>query len=130
MGTFQGGLLLWFASVWLKDEDWHDEAAALLDKLLRKKRPVMGADFPSSLARLLRREIDLEQVRAGFSDVPQVREECERMALFYAGVRAHEEGDAEMTRRLWMEARDPKDTQVELEYYLLAYERKKLSKCG
>ena len=125
-GTFQGGLLLWFASVWLKDEDWHEEAAALLDKLLRKKRPVMGANFHSSLARLLRKEVDLAQIRATFSDVPQMREEEERLALFYAGVRAYEAGNTEMTRRLWMEAKDPKDTQVELEYYLLAHERKKL----
>jgi len=51
-GTFQGGLLLWFASVWLKDE--------------------------------------------------------------------------EMTRRLWMEAKDPDYPQAELEYYLLAHEKKKL----
>src|SRR5262249_18727946 len=28
-GTFESGLLLWFASVWLKDEDWHEQAAAL-----------------------------------------------------------------------------------------------------
>lgn len=49
-GTFGGGLLLWFASVWLKDEEWHDEAAQLLDKLLRKKYPVMGATYPEFMA--------------------------------------------------------------------------------
>src|SRR6478672_7326540 len=44
-GTFQSGLLLWFASVWLKDQDWHEQATTLFDNLLHKKRPVMGADF-------------------------------------------------------------------------------------
>ncbi len=119
-GTFQGGLLLWFASVWLKDEVWHDEAAGLLDKLLRKKRPVMGADFPGSLARLLRREIDLAQVQA--STPPR-----ERMSLFYAGVRAYEDGDSETTRRLWMQVKAPDKPQVELEYYILKHELKKLA---
>src|SRR5689334_19397441 len=38
-GTFQPGFLLWFASVWLKQEDLRDEAWALFDKLLHKKRP-------------------------------------------------------------------------------------------
>lgn len=125
-GNFQGGLLLWFASVWLGDDGWHCEAAALFDKLLRKKRPVMGADFPSLLAKLLRREIDLPQIRASFSEVSQVREGEEMLALFYAGVQAREAGDTEATRRLWKQASAPKQTQVELEYYLLAHERKKL----
>jgi hypothetical protein len=121
-GTFQGGLLLWFASVWLKDEDWHDEAAALFDKLLRKRRPVMGASFPSLLARLLRKEVDLSEVQAACQG-----EAHERMALFYAGVRAFEDGDRAMTRQLWMQTNAPTYSQCELEYYLLAHERKQLN---
>jgi len=128
-GTFQSGLLLWFASVWLKDEDWHEEAAALFDKLLGKKRPSMGSDSSILLARLLRREIDLQEVRASYRDKPpQVQEDCEWEALFYAGVRTYEDGDIEETRRLWRQAKDRTDTSVTLEYYLLAHERKKLDK--
>lgn len=127
-GTFQGGLLLWFASVWLKDEDWHDEAAALLDKLLRKKRPSMGAAFPALLAKLLRREIDFEEMRANFNESPHLREEEEREALFYAGVRAYESGDVETTRQLWAQVKAPTYSQCELEYYLLLHEREKLSR--
>lgn len=126
-GTFQSGLLLWFASVWLKDEDWHDEAEALFDKLLRKKRPVMGADFSILLARMLRREIDLPEVQASYRDEqPEHREDCEWEALFYAGVRAYEEGDISGTRRLWGQARERKRSWVTLEYYLLEHEKKKL----
>ena len=124
-GTFQGGLLLWFASVWLKDEDWHDEAAALFDKLLRKRQPVMGAGFPSLLARLLRQEVDLPKVQAACNN-----EAYERMALFYAGVRASEAGDREATRQLWMQTKTPTYSQCEFEYYLLAHERKNLGVRG
>jgi hypothetical protein len=122
-GIFQGGLLLWFASVWLNDEDWHDEAAQLLDKLLRKKQPVMGATFPSLLAKLLRQEIDIAQVQAACRNEAQ-----ERMALFYAGVRAYEAGDRELTHRLWMQVKVPTYSQAEFEYYLLAHEKQKLDK--
>jgi hypothetical protein len=126
-GTFQPGLLLWFAAVWLKHEDWHDEAAALFDKLLRKKQPVMGATFPSLLARLLRREIDLQEVQGSYSErPPHVREDYEWQALFYGGVRAYEHGDIDETRRLWALAQDRTGTSVALEYYLLEHERKKL----
>jgi hypothetical protein len=126
-GTFQSGLLLWFASVWLKDEDWHEEAAALFDKLLNKKRPVMGASFSILLARLLRREIDLPEVRASYQDQPpQVQEDYEWDVLFYAGVRAYEDGDVEGTRRLWRQAKERTVTSVTLEYYLLEHEKKKL----
>jgi hypothetical protein len=122
-GTFQPGLLLWFASVWLKDEDWHDEAAALFDKLLRKRYPVMGAGFPSLLARLLRHEIDLPQVQSACDS-----EARHRMALFYAGVRAFEAGDRDTTRQLWTQAPAPTYSQCELEHYMLAHERKNLTK--
>lgn len=128
-GTFQSGLLLWFASVWLKNEDWHEEAESLFDKLLRKNRPVMGSDFSTLLARMLRREIDLAEVQASFRDEqPEDREDCEWQALFYAGVRAYEEGDIEMTRRLWSQAKERTEPGVVLEYYLLEHERKRLGK--
>ena len=122
-GVYQAGLLLWFASVWLKDGDWHDDAAALLDKLLRRRKPVMGADFPSLLARLLRGDVDLPAVQAACKS-----EDDQRMALFYGGVRAFETGNRDTTRRLWREARAPTYSECELEYYLLAHERKKLEK--
>lgn len=128
-GTFQAGLLLWFASVWLKDQDWHDEAEALFDKLLRKKRPVMGADFSIQLARLLRREIELPQVRAAYSDKPpHTHDSYEWAALFYAGVRAYEDGDIDETRRLWSQAKERTESWVVLEYYLLEHERKQFVK--
>lgn len=85
MATFQGGLLLWFASVWLKDDEWHGEAEVLLDKLLRKKRPAMGSAFPSVLAKLLRGDVDLRKV--DFSTVSLLREREETQAFFYAGCR-------------------------------------------
>jgi hypothetical protein len=130
-GTFQSGLLLWFASVWLKDEDWHEEAEALFDKLLRKKRPAMGADFSIQLARLLRREIDLPEVRAAYRDKPpHTHDGYEWEALFYAGVRAYEDGDVEETRRLWGQAKERTMSWVVLEYYLLEHERKKLDTGG
>lgn len=128
-GTFESGLLLWFASVWLKREDWHAEAEALFDKLLRKKRPVMGADFSILLARLLRGEIDLSQVRAGYAHwAPHTHDSFEWEALFYAGVRAYENGDAEETRRLWSQAKERTRSWVVLEYYLLEHEYRKLDR--
>jgi hypothetical protein len=128
--TYQGGLLLWFASVWLKDEDWHCEAEQLVDKLLRKKRPVMGAGFPSRLARLLRKEIDLPQIEAEYSDVPLLREREQTQALFYAGVRAFEEGNLSETERLWRQVKTPENSFVELENYLLLHERGRLGDQG
>jgi hypothetical protein len=126
--AFQGGLLLWFASVWLKDEDWHSEAEGLLEKLLRKKRPVMGATGPSKLAKLLRREMDLPQIESEYSDVTLYREREQTQTLFYAGVRAFEEGNVEETERLWNQLKTPKNSLIELEYYLLLHERERLSK--
>jgi hypothetical protein len=111
----------------LKDEDWQDEAAALFEKLLRRKVPLMSGHFELVLAKLLRREITLEQVRTAYTDMrPQDRDGGERKALFYAGVRAYEEGKVEETRRLWSQVPEPTDRDGELEYYLLMYERKKL----
>jgi hypothetical protein len=128
-GTFQSGLLLWFASVWLKDEDWHEEAATLFDKLLRKKRPVMGADYSILLARLLRREIGLDQVRAGYRDKPpHTQDSYEWRALFYAGVRAYEGEDVKETRRLWSQVKERTESWVVLEYYLLEHEKNKLDR--
>jgi hypothetical protein len=127
-GTFQSGLLLWFASVWLKNEDWHGEAEALFDKLLRKKRPVMGAGFSILLAKLLRREIDLPQVQAGYKGrAPHTHDSFEWTALFYAGVRSYEDGHVEETRQLWNQAKERTVSWVVLEYYLLVHEKKKLN---
>jgi hypothetical protein len=122
-GTFQAGLLLWFASVWLKDEDWHDDAAALFDKLLRKRQPVMGAGFPSLLARLLRGEIDFPEVESACKTEADMS-----MALFYGGVRSFEVGDAAITSKLWEQAKAPTYSQCELEHYLLLHEHKNLPK--
>lgn len=128
-GTFQSGLLLWFASVWLKDEEWQEEAASLFNKLLNKRRPVMGAGFSSLLAKLLRREIDLSQVRASYANTqPQTRDSYDSSALFYAGVQAYQDGDIEQTRQLWDQVKDQTNTPSDLEYYLLKHEKKNL--CG
>lgn len=130
-GTFQAGLLLWFASVWLKEKDWHEQAEALFDKLLLKKRPVMGADFSILLAKLLRREIGLVDVQVSINDEsPESRDDFEWEALFYAGVRSYEDGDVEETRRLWSQAKVRRHSWVTLEYYLLKHERENLNKCG
>lgn len=129
-GTFQGGLLLWFASVWLKDEDLHDEAEQLFDKLLRKKHWAITGSFSRRLARLVRREIDLPEVEADYSDEPLLRERRQTQALFYAGVRALEDGNVRETERIWRQVGVPKNSLVELEYYLLTYERKRLHKRG
>jgi len=126
-GTFQPGLLLWFASVWLKDEDWHDEAAALFEKLFRRKVPLMSGKFESLLAKLLRREISLGDVRGAYPSMqPQWRDDAECQALFYAGVRAFEEGKIEETRLLWSQAPGLIDREGQLEYYLMMHERTKL----
>jgi hypothetical protein len=127
-GTFQSGLLLWFASLWLKDNDWHDDADQLLDKLLKKKQLVMGAIFPSLLAKLLRGEINLLQVEKGYSDTPLLRERQQTQALFYAGVRAMQDGKPLETERHWQQIKPPQNKAVDLEYYLLVHEREKLTK--
>lgn len=128
-GTLECGLLLWFASVWLKDQDWREEAVALFEKLLMRKGPNMGTDFSLLLVRLLRREIELSEVRASYRDLaPQVQEDYEWQALFYAGVRAYEDGNVEETRRLWSQAKERTETSVSLEYYLLEHEKKKLDR--
>lgn len=128
-GIFQSGLLLWFASVWLKDEEWHDEAVALLDKLLKRRRLVMGANFSGLLAKLLRREIDLPEIRATYDNEPaHIRVGHDWKALFYAGVRAYEDGNVEQTRQLWNQAKDPLDASLLPEYHLLRYDRNKLAR--
>lgn len=128
-GTFQPGLLLWFASVWLKNEDWREEANALFDKLLKKRRPVMGADFSILIAKYLRREIDLSQVRAGYSDKPsQSQSYYEIEALFYAGVQAYDVGKVDETRQLWKQVKETPKQTLAFERYLLEHEKKKLSR--
>jgi len=122
-GTFQSGLLLWFASVWLKDQTWREEAEALFEKLLNKRQPVMGARFSSRLARLLRKETTLPEIQTAYTDEPpQIKQDYHWEALFYSGVRALEEGNIHETRRLWNQAEERTDSCVCLEYYLLKHE--------
>jgi hypothetical protein len=90
----------------------------------------MGAGFPSRLARLLRREIGLPEVEADYSDTPLLRERRQTQALFYAGLRAFEEGNSKETEQLWQQVKPPENSLVELEYYLLSYERGRLNKRG
>ncbi len=124
-GTFQSGLLLWFASVWLEHEEWHDEATALIEKLLKKRRPVMGATFPSLLGKLLRREIDLQEIQSTYNK--ESAHERDWIALFYAGVRAYEDKNSEQTRQLWNQAKEPLEASLLPEYHLLMHERNKLA---
>jgi hypothetical protein len=91
----------------------------------------MGADFSILLARLLRQEIDLPQVQAGYSNEPlRTHNSYEWKALFYAGARAYEDGDIEETRRLWGQAKERTESWVVFEYYLLEHEKKNLDKRG
>jgi hypothetical protein len=126
-GTFQSGFLLWFASVWLKNEDWREEANALFDKLLKGRQPVMGASFSILIAKYLRREIDLPQVQASYSDKPfQSQRHGEMESAFYAGVRAYNDGKVDETRRLWAQVKDGPKQTLAFEHYLLEHEKKKL----
>lgn len=118
-GCYTAPLLLWFASVWLKDEDWHTEAEQTVEKLLKRRHLVMGDEFTSQLARLLRKEIDLPQIEVDDDQEDAI------MATFYAGVRAYEEGNKAKTIRLWRKIPKLKEDGP-LEYYLLLHERRKL----
>jgi len=129
-GTFQSGLLLWFASVWLKDQGLRGDADRLFDKLLRKKTPVMGAQFPSQLARLVRGETDLAHVAREYSDAPLLRERQEMQAVFYAGVRECDAGHRQQAERLWQRIGIPKNPRIEFEYHLLVYERGRFGASG
>lgn len=126
-GTFQSGLLLWFASVWLKNEDWREEANALFEKLLKKRQPVMGAGFSILIAKYLRREIDLSQVRTSYNDESfQSQSRYEIDALFYAGVQAYDAGKFDETRRLWRQVTERPKQTLAFEHYLLEHEKKKI----
>jgi len=50
----------------------------------------------------------------------------QRMALFYGGVRAFEDGDPATARQLWAQIKAPSYSQCEFEYYLLEHEKKKI----
>jgi len=127
-GTFQSGLLLWFASVWLENKDWREEANSLFDKLLKKRQPVMGANFSILIAKYLRREIDLSQVQASYSDAPpQSQRHDEITSLFYAGVQAYDEEKVDEARRLWTQVKDRPIQTLAFEHYLLEHEKKKLA---
>jgi hypothetical protein len=125
-GTFQSGLLLWFASVWLKNQVWRGDAERLLEKLLRKKQPVMGAEFPSHLAKLVRGETDAVRVAAEYDAAPShLRERRKAQTMFYAGVREVDLGNSAEAQRLWQQIGSPENPLVELEYYLLVHERQR-----
>ena len=108
-------------------DDLHDLADGLLDKLLSKKRPVIGAGIAASIAKHLHGELDLAKVEAEYSDAPHLRERQKMMVLFYAGVRAFEEGNTQEAHRLWSQVGEPANTLVEIEYYLLVAERNRLA---
>ncbi len=118
--TFQGPLLLWFASVRLECQDWHDLADRTLDRLLAKQglKEARG----SELAKFLQRKIDLDDVRSHFSDGKLCERQLQR-ASFYAGVRALEDGDTGAARRHWNSLDQPTLASVEFEYYLAAHEK-------
>ena len=86
----------------------------------------MGAGICASIAKHLRGEAELAKVEAEYNDVPLFRERQQTMAMFYAGVRAFEEGNTQETLRLWSQVREPKNSLVEIEYYLLIAERNRL----
>jgi len=127
-GTFQPGLLLWFASVWLKKKAWREEANALFEKLLKKRQPVMGADFSILLAKFLRREIDLSLVQASYSDEsPQIAAHGEAKSWFYAGVQTFEDGKLDETRQLWANVKDRPKQTLFYEHYLIEHEKKRFT---
>jgi hypothetical protein len=106
-----------------------DLANDLLDRLLKKKRPVMGAGIAMSIAKYLRGEIDLAKVEAEYSDVELFAERQRSMVKFYAGVKAIEGDNRQEALRLWSQISKPKNSLVEIEYYLLVAERNRLKNC-
>jgi hypothetical protein len=134
-GTFQAPLLLWFASVWLKNDDWHSDAEQTLTKLLSRPVPMIGSKFSAQLARILRKETTLASITATrLAETPplvrklsgQLSEHEQITGLFYQGVSEYENRNVAKTLKLWNQVRSPKD-EGPLEYYLLRHECKKLT---
>jgi hypothetical protein len=126
-GCYQGGLLLWFASVWLKDDECQAGATKLFRKLLARKRLPMSGRIHAFIARFLLGEIDFAEVQNSFSESLVMRTSEEREALFYAGVRAYQDENVAETLRFWNQINDPEPVTRWLENYLLNYERRKLN---
>jgi len=122
--TFQAPLLLWFASVRLNCQDWHNLADRTFDKLLNKK--YFADTWPGVLAQLLQRKVDLTYVESKFTEA--LRERQFPMAMFYAGVRAMENDDNEGALKYLDSVSEPLLEFWELEYYLAKYERARLLK--
>ena len=120
--TFQGPLLLWFASVKLESKDWHDLATRTFQKLLRNK--LWRSDSVAELALFLQKEVDLAFLESKFTE--PMRERQFPKALFYAGVRAIEEGNKSQALEYWDRVTVPNISLWELEYYLALHERQRL----
>ena len=90
----------------------------------------MGASFSILLAKYLRREIDLSQVQASYSDRPlHSQRHGEIESLFYAGVQAYDEGKVDETRRLWAQVKDKPKQTLQFEHYLLEHENIDQEQC-
>jgi hypothetical protein len=121
-GTFQCGLLLWFAAVRLDCQDWHDLADRTFDKLLRKK---LGKDsWHGGLAQFLQGEIAFDDLHSSIDE--PLRERQFPQAVFYAGLRALEEGNSEVALRHWDRLEQPQLSLWEHEYFLALHERDRL----
>jgi hypothetical protein len=88
----------------------------------------MGAGIAASIAKYLRGEIDLAKVETEYCDVELFKERQRSMVVFYAGVKAVEDDDAQEALRLWSQVGEPKNSLVEIEYHLLIAERNRLKK--
>ncbi len=135
-GTYGPGLLLWFASAWLDDEGMREHANRLFTKLLNKNRPVMGADDPARLARMLRKEMDLEEAledyRAanphGGKTPSPLYVDFEAKALFYAGVVAYGDSQKDLTLQMWRRAGVMEDSSLSFWYHIMKHELPRLEK--
>lgn len=135
-GLFGPGLYLWFAAVWLREVDLRAYANSLFEKLLKKRRPVMGSNDTSQFARLLRGDVDLDELfehyrtahrhHPNYASSPQYFD-YERHALFHAGVRAYEQNDHELTLRLWRRVTPLKEPSLDLSYYIMEHEKSQLA---
>jgi len=121
-GTFQECLLLWFASVRLQSQEWHNLANRTIDKLLRKK--FANNSWPARLALLLQGQVELNDVESSISE--PLRERQFPQAMFYAGVRALEDGNPTLALRYWDLVQTPKLEYWESEYFLAVHERNRL----
>jgi hypothetical protein len=93
----------------------------------------MGARSSILLAKFIRREIELSEIPSSYQkESPQNQEIHAGKSLFYAGVRAYQDGDIGETRRLWSQVNERTESELSLdfEYFLLHHEKKKLAEHG